>query len=137
MPPFIPGQAFAELYGLTTSELRVLLAMAPGLGVKEAAKMLGIGENTAKTHLQHIHSKTGTSKQTELVRLLHEFHTAGQRGPAASGRALRKIATIPALTWSRSVLSNDLLMRVAFWCGDGRAGFRAHGLFVAERQGYA
>ena len=69
MPPFIPGQAFAELYGLTTSELRVLLAMVPGLSVKEAAKVLGIGENTAKTHLQHIHSKTGTSKQTELMRL--------------------------------------------------------------------
>ena len=69
MPPFIPGQAFAELYGLTTSELRVLLAMVPGLSVKDAAKVLGIGENTAKTHLQHIHSKTGTSKQTELMRL--------------------------------------------------------------------
>ena len=68
MSPF-PGQAFAELYGLTTSELRVLLAMVPGLSVKEAAKVLGIGENTAKTHLQHIHSKTGTSKQTELMRL--------------------------------------------------------------------
>ena len=68
MPPF-PGQAFAELYGLTTSELRVLLAMVPGLSVKEAAEVLGIGENTAKTHLQHIHSKTGTSKQTELMRL--------------------------------------------------------------------
>ena len=68
MPPF-PGQAFAELYGLTRSELRVLLAMVPGLSVKEAAEMLGIGENTAKTHLQHIHSKTGTSKQTELMRL--------------------------------------------------------------------
>ena len=68
MSPF-PGQAFAELYGLTTSELRVLLAMVPGLSVKEAAKVLGIGENTAKTHLQHIHSKTGTSKQTELVHL--------------------------------------------------------------------
>ena len=68
MSPF-PGQAFAELYGLTTSELRVLLAMVPGLSVKEAAKGLGIGENTAKTHLQHIHSKTGTSKQTELVHL--------------------------------------------------------------------
>ena len=47
----------------------MLLAMAPGLSVKEAAEMLGIGENTAKTHLQHIHSKTGTSKQTELIRL--------------------------------------------------------------------
>ena len=69
MPPFVPGQAFAELYGLTTSELRVLLAMVPGLSVKEAAEVLGISENTAKTHLQHIHSKTGTSKQTELMRL--------------------------------------------------------------------
>jgi DNA-binding CsgD family transcriptional regulator/PAS domain-containing protein len=68
MPPF-PGEAFAKLYGLTGSELRVLLAMAPGLSVKEAAEMLGIGENTAKSHLQHIHSKTGTSKQTELVHL--------------------------------------------------------------------
>jgi integral membrane sensor domain MASE1/DNA-binding CsgD family transcriptional regulator/GAF domain-containing protein len=68
MPPF-PGEAFAELYGLTRSELRVLLAMAPGLCVKEAAEMLRIGENTAKTHLQHIYSKTGTSKQTELMRL--------------------------------------------------------------------
>ena len=70
MPPFIPGQAFAELYGLTTSELRVLLAMVPGwLSVKEAAGMLGISETTARTHLQHIHSKTGTSKQTALMRL--------------------------------------------------------------------
>jgi len=68
IPPF-PGEAFAKLYGLTKSELSMLLAMTPGLSVKEAAEMLGIGENTAKTHLQHIHSKTGTSKQTELIRL--------------------------------------------------------------------
>ena len=68
MPPSA-AEAFAQLYGLTGSELRVLVAMAPGLGVKEAAEVLGIGENTAKTHLQHIHSKTGTSKQTELIRL--------------------------------------------------------------------
>ena len=67
--PLFPGEAFTDLYGLTPSELRVLLAMAPGLSVKEAAEMLGLGETTAKTHLQHIHSKTGTSKQTELVRL--------------------------------------------------------------------
>jgi DNA-binding NarL/FixJ family response regulator len=67
--PTLPDQAFAELYGLTRSELRVLIAMVPGLSVKEAAEVLGIGENTAKTHLQHIHSKTGTSKQTELIRL--------------------------------------------------------------------
>ena len=68
VPPF-PGEAFAKLYSLTGSELRVLLALAPGLSVKEAAEVLGIGETTAKTHLQHIYSKTGTSKQTELLHL--------------------------------------------------------------------
>jgi DNA-binding CsgD family transcriptional regulator/PAS domain-containing protein len=68
VPPF-PGEAFAKLYDLTGSELRVLLAMAPGLSVKEAAEMLGISDTTAKTHLQHIYAKTGTSKQTELMHL--------------------------------------------------------------------
>ena len=72
VPPF-PGEAFAKLYGLTGSELRVLLAMAPGLSVKEAAEVLGIGETTAKTHLQHIYEKTGTSKQTELLHLFMSY----------------------------------------------------------------
>ena len=85
MPPF-PGQAFAELYGLTRSELRVLLAMVPGLSVKEAAKVLGIGENTAKTHLQHIHSKTGTSKQTELMRLFMSSTPPVNAGQQPAGR---------------------------------------------------
>ena len=52
--PF-PGEAFAKVYGLTGSELRVLLAMAPGLSVKEAAEVLGVSETTAKTHLQHMY----------------------------------------------------------------------------------
>jgi DNA-binding NarL/FixJ family response regulator len=68
VPPFL-GEAFAKLYGLTGSELRVLLAMAPGLSVKEAAELLGMGDTTARTHLQHIYGKTGTSKQTELLHL--------------------------------------------------------------------
>jgi len=68
--PSYPGEAFAKLYGLTGAELRVLLAMAPGLGVRDAGAMLGISEVTARTHLQHIYSKTGTSKQTELLNLL-------------------------------------------------------------------
>jgi DNA-binding CsgD family transcriptional regulator/PAS domain-containing protein len=68
--PMLPGEAFAKLYGLTGGELRVALAIAPGLGVKEAADLLGIGENTAKTHLKKIFEKTGTSRQAELVQLL-------------------------------------------------------------------
>lgn len=69
-PRLLPCAALARLYGLTGAELKVLLALAPGLGLKEVAAALGIGETTAKTHLQHVFEKTGTAKQSELLRLL-------------------------------------------------------------------
>ena len=68
--PLMPGEAFARLYKLTGGELRVLLALAQGLGGKEAADMLGISEATVRSHLQHIFSKTDTSRQSDLLRLL-------------------------------------------------------------------
>jgi DNA-binding CsgD family transcriptional regulator len=68
--PRTEGEAFARLYGLTGAELRVLLSLAPGLAVKEASRVLGLGEATVKTHLQRIYRKTGVSRQSELVRLL-------------------------------------------------------------------
>lgn len=68
--PLLPGEAFARLYRLTGGELRVLLALAQGLGGKEAADMLSISEPTIRTHLQHIYSKTNTVRQSDLLRLL-------------------------------------------------------------------
>jgi DNA-binding CsgD family transcriptional regulator len=68
--PRTEGEAFARLYGLTGAELRVLLTLAPGLAVKEAARLLGLGEPTVRTHLQRIYMKTGVSRQPELVSLL-------------------------------------------------------------------
>ena len=68
--PMMPGEAFARLYRLTGGELRVLLALAQGLGGKEAADMLGISEPTVRTHLKNIFSKTGTPRQADLLRLL-------------------------------------------------------------------
>jgi DNA-binding CsgD family transcriptional regulator/PAS domain-containing protein len=68
--PLMPGEAFARLYGLTGGELRVVLALAQGLGGKEAAEMLGISEPTVRTHLKRIFSKTDTARQADLVRLL-------------------------------------------------------------------
>jgi DNA-binding CsgD family transcriptional regulator/PAS domain-containing protein len=67
--PLMPGEAFARLYKLTGGELRVLSALAQGLGGKDAATMLGIGEATVRTHLQRIFSKTGMPRQTDLLRL--------------------------------------------------------------------
>ena len=80
----------------------MLLAMAPGLSVKEAAEMLAIGENTAKTHLQHIHSKTGTSKQTELIRLFMSS-TPPVNAASGSGPALWKIPAMSRFnSWALS-----------------------------------
>jgi DNA-binding CsgD family transcriptional regulator/PAS domain-containing protein len=70
--PFMPGEAFARLHGLTGSELRVLMALSQGLGGMEVADMLGIGEPTLRTHLQRMFSKTRTAKQGDLMRLLHQ-----------------------------------------------------------------
>jgi len=69
--PLMPGEAFARLHGLTGGELRVLLALSQGLGGLESAEMLGISEPTVRTHLQRIFSKTGTTRQSDLLSLLH------------------------------------------------------------------
>ncbi len=71
--PLSVREAFAQLYGLTKSELRVLLAMSPNLNLKQVAERAGICETTAKTHLQHIFAKTNTARQSELIHLLMRF----------------------------------------------------------------
>lgn len=68
--PPLPGEAFAKMYGLTPSELRLVLALAPGLQLQETADMLGVSLPTVKSHLARVFQKTGTSRQAELVALL-------------------------------------------------------------------
>ena len=41
-----------------------------GVAVGEASKKLGITEETARSVLKHVFSKTGVSRQSELVALL-------------------------------------------------------------------
>jgi len=66
----MPGEAFARLYNLTPAELRVAMALAPGLTPEEASAMLGIAMPTVRAHLQRIFIKTGASRQVDLVRLM-------------------------------------------------------------------
>ncbi len=56
--------------------------VATGLSVKQAAEILGIGDTTAKTHLQHIYAKTGISKKTELMHLFMSSAPPVQAAPA-------------------------------------------------------
>ena len=53
--------------GLTTRELEVLRLVASGLGNKQVASELAIGEGTIKSHVNSIMSKLGVASRTEAV----------------------------------------------------------------------
>jgi DNA-binding CsgD family transcriptional regulator len=63
-------EAIAHWYDLTPAEARLAAALAEGESLEEAAGLLGITRNTARTHLKRIFAKTGTNRQGALVRLL-------------------------------------------------------------------
>jgi DNA-binding CsgD family transcriptional regulator len=73
---FVPGtadsapsiRAFARLHQLTPAETRLLDEIVKAEGLVEAAKRLGIALTTARTHLQQIFAKSGTTKQAALLR---------------------------------------------------------------------
>lgn len=70
-----PLEAFAQLYGLTFAEQKVLEHIAEGEPPQEAADELGVSITTVKTHLQKIFAKTSTGRQADLIQLL-ERHTS-------------------------------------------------------------
>ncbi|WP_431024945.1 helix-turn-helix transcriptional regulator [Halomonas sp. H5] len=65
-----PQDVIRQLYGLTPSETALAAQLVDGFTLEETAENLGIKRNTARAHLRSIFSKTGVTRQTELVRLL-------------------------------------------------------------------
>lgn len=70
-PP--PLEALAKLYKLTASEVRMIDAVMKVSGVKALAELLGLTQATVKTHLHNVFRKTGTARQSELVKLIAGF----------------------------------------------------------------
>jgi len=66
-------EVIPKRYGLTPSEVRVLLAIVEIGGVPEVARAMGLSETTVKTHLRHVFEKTGTTRQADLVKLVASF----------------------------------------------------------------
>jgi DNA-binding CsgD family transcriptional regulator len=66
-------ETIARHYGLTPSELRVLLAIVEVGGVPEVAESLGVSITTTKTHLNRVYAKTGTGRQADLVKIIAGF----------------------------------------------------------------
>jgi DNA-binding CsgD family transcriptional regulator len=67
-PP--PLEAIAKLYRLTATEVRVLDTLLRVNGVRAMAGTLGLSQATVKTHLHNLFRKTGTSRQSDLVKLV-------------------------------------------------------------------
>lgn len=63
-------ESLAEMFRLTASEARLALALGKGNTLAEAAQMMGITLQSARTYSKRIFQKTGTRRQAELVRLL-------------------------------------------------------------------
>jgi DNA-binding CsgD family transcriptional regulator len=64
------SEALAKIYELTPAEAEVVQLLAKGLPLDEIAADRGISLNTVRSHLKHIFSKTGTSRQGELLGLV-------------------------------------------------------------------
>jgi DNA-binding CsgD family transcriptional regulator len=65
-------QRFAARYGLSAAETRVLAEIISGNGLVPAAARLRVTKATARTHAARIFAKTGTERQTELIRRFFE-----------------------------------------------------------------
>jgi DNA-binding CsgD family transcriptional regulator/sulfur carrier protein ThiS len=72
---FAPPEVIGEIYKLTPTELRVLLAIVDIGGVPEVAAALGVAVTTIKTHLSRLFEKTGVARQADLVKLVAGFST--------------------------------------------------------------
>jgi DNA-binding CsgD family transcriptional regulator len=59
-----------QLYGLTPTEARLADLLLEGLEVRDIANRLTMTLETARFHLKRVLAKTGTRRQTELMRLM-------------------------------------------------------------------
>jgi DNA-binding CsgD family transcriptional regulator len=58
------------LFGLTPTEARIAAEVANGLSLKEVAGELRLGTGTVRWHAKRIMSRTETSRQAQLVRMI-------------------------------------------------------------------
>jgi DNA-binding CsgD family transcriptional regulator len=66
----LPEQTLRTLFGLTPAESRLALALFEGQTPREAAARFGLSPNTIRVQLGQVFQKTGTSRQSELARLM-------------------------------------------------------------------
>lgn len=66
----VESEFVRQIFDLTPAEAAVTRRLTAGLSLEDAAASLDISRNTARAHLRSIFSKSGITRQTELVRLV-------------------------------------------------------------------
>ena len=64
-----PLEGIAKLYDLSAGEVRVFAALLKVSGARAIAQLLGLSQSTVRTHLHNLFVKTGTKRQSDLVKL--------------------------------------------------------------------
>jgi DNA-binding CsgD family transcriptional regulator len=67
----VTSDSVRELFNFTPTEAAISASLANGVSVIETAHRQGIAENTVRAHLRSIFAKTGVSRQSQLVHLIH------------------------------------------------------------------
>jgi DNA-binding CsgD family transcriptional regulator/PAS domain-containing protein len=68
-------ESLQRAFDLTYREAQTAIAVAHGHGLKTAARAMGVAPTTARSQLQQVFAKTGTSHQAELAALVHRTLT--------------------------------------------------------------
>lgn len=64
-------ESLRQAFDLTYREAHVAIAVAQGHGLQAAAQSIGVAVTTARSQLQQVFAKTGTSHQAELTALVY------------------------------------------------------------------
>jgi DNA-binding CsgD family transcriptional regulator len=83
--------AVARIFRLTPAEVRLLQRLIAGDRLTEAAAALGIAEATARTHRNHIFTKTGVSRRADLLALIDGLVPPFRRPSVTNGYLTRTV----------------------------------------------
>jgi DNA-binding CsgD family transcriptional regulator/PAS domain-containing protein len=67
------NEILSALFDLTPAECRIALLVGDGKSLPEISAEIGVSRNTLKSQIASVYSKTGTSRQSQLARMLLQF----------------------------------------------------------------
>ncbi|WP_353476738.1 LuxR C-terminal-related transcriptional regulator (plasmid) [Salipiger sp. H15] len=71
--PMIGPNILSAVFGLKPTESEVMLHLAQGSSIEEVAEVRDCAVSTVRTHLLKVLSKTGSRRQSDLVRIVHQL----------------------------------------------------------------